>query len=91
MACGIHILDHFDRQSVAVALAGIGHDIDDRVGIDLQSASNGTIARSLSSRIDTTRRPFGYPSARCSSSICIAIAVEVRTNPVPAKKLGATG
>ncbi len=53
------------------------------------SASSGTIARSSKSRIDTIRCPFGVEMSPRSCSICITIAVEVSTNPVPAISDGA--
>ncbi|MNY54907.1 hypothetical protein D3C86_1908360 [compost metagenome] len=55
------------------------------------SANSGTMARSSNSRIATMRRPPGSPIARRSSIICMTMAVEVSTNPVPATKLCATG
>ncbi|MND09641.1 hypothetical protein D3C83_331320 [compost metagenome] len=52
-------------------------------------ASSGTIARSSSSRIDMMRCPVGEAFSPRSLRICMTMAVEESTKPMPATK--ATG
>jgi phage terminase large subunit-like protein len=54
-------------------------------------ARRGTIARSSRRRIETMRWPLGAEMSPRSSSICMTMAVEVRTKPVPAIRAGANG
>ena len=49
-------------------------------------ASSGTIARSSSSRIDMVRWPAGVAVSPRSFRICMTIAVEDSTKPMPATK-----
>ena len=57
--------------------------------ISATTTSNGTMARSSSSRIDTTRWPLGDTVSPRSSSSSITVAVDVSTKPIAATK--ATG
>ena len=50
------------------------------------TASSGTMARSSSSRIETIFCPAGVASSPRSVRICMTIAVEVSTKPMPATK-----
>ena len=55
------------------------------------TASRGTIIRSSSRRIETAFWPSGVEVSPRSSSICVTIAVEDRTKPIPATKAVAGG
>ena len=72
-------------------IAGTGFVLTSTAIVMQMLEERGTIARSSSSRMAMIRRPLGWLIVPRSSSICMTMAVDVSTNPVPAISDGASG